>query len=305
MILNNLLPVFLLIGAGVLLRRFGLTNDQFLRTGDRLLYYVFFPALLFWKIASTPTSATLPWRLWGATLTGMVAVFLISLVVLFVLRIGRFQAGAFSQSTYRFNTYVAIAVVGNLLGDAGVAQLGQVLSVVIPLANILAVSTLIWFARDTASQAQRVRLTMRALLVNPLILACVAGMVWARTLPALPEAIDTTLRLASTLTLPLALISIGGALSLQKLQGHLAAAAGASALKLVVLPLLGYGLLRAFGVTGDDVLIGLLFFAQPASTAMYVLATELKSDASLSAAIIVLSTVLSFFSLSAVVLLFG
>ena len=50
MILDSVFPVFALIGLGVVLHRRNLTDRAFLRQGDRLVYYVFFPALLFWKI---------------------------------------------------------------------------------------------------------------------------------------------------------------------------------------------------------------------------------------------------------------
>jgi predicted permease len=52
MVLNNLFPVFALLLFGHLLKRVGLTHDAFLKTADKLIYYIFFPALLFWKIGA-------------------------------------------------------------------------------------------------------------------------------------------------------------------------------------------------------------------------------------------------------------
>ena len=305
MILDNLMPVFALIVAGVILRRTGLTNDQFLRTGDRLIYYVFFPALLFGKIGGTPITAALPVSLWLAGGGALFVSFVLSLVAIAVLRIRPYQAGAFSQATYRFNTFVAIAVVGTARGDAGVQRLGELLSLVIPMANVLAVATLIWFSPRQLPHRERARLTLSGLVTNPLILACIAGMIWARFLPPMPAAMATTLRLAASITLPLALLSVGGALTLKAVRGHAALASVATILKCAILPLVGYVLLRTLGIEGDDRLIAMLFFAMPASTAMYVLATQLDSDASLASAIIVTSTIASFVSLSAVLLIFG
>jgi len=176
MILSNVFPVFALIAAGALLRHYGLTNRNFLKTGDRLVYFAFFPALLFWKIGGAPPSAEVPWRLWTAGLGAITAVWLISVVGIAVTRMGAFQAGAFSQATYRFNSFVAIAVVFNAQGDEGVARLGELLGLAIPLCNVLAVMTLIWFSRQTVDQRTRVLLTLRALVKNPLILTCLAGM---------------------------------------------------------------------------------------------------------------------------------
>jgi predicted permease len=294
MILDNVLPVFALIAAGAVLRRFGLTNEAFLRTGDRLVYYAFFPALLFWKIGGTPVAAAVPWRLWAAGLGAILAMWLLSVAVILALRIGRGQAGSFSQATYRFNTYVAMAVVFNAQGDAGSARLGELLGLAIPLCNVLAVMTLIWFSRDSLDQKTRVRLTLRALVQNPLIIACFLGMAWVRLLPAWPPAVDNTLRLAASITLPFGLISIGGSLTFAGLQGRLTATVAATALKVAVLPVLGWWALQLAGVTGPDVL-----------TAMYVLSRQLGGDPDLSSAVIVLSTLASFVSLSAVLVLFG
>ena len=46
MILDAVFPVFALIALGYALRRRGLTNRNFLAVGDRVVYFVFFPALL-------------------------------------------------------------------------------------------------------------------------------------------------------------------------------------------------------------------------------------------------------------------
>jgi malonate transporter len=305
MIHHHLLPVFALIGLGTLLRRRGLTDAAFLRTADRMIYQVFFPALLFWKIGGTPTGASLPVDLWLAGAGGIVALFLVSLLVIAAARVGRFQAGAFSQSTYRFNTYVAIAVTASVMGDAGVKRLGELLSVAIPLCNVLAVATLVWFSPREMDGAARLRQTVRGLATNPLILACAAGMLWSRVGPPLPVWVDNTFRLAASITLPLALVSIGGAMTLGGVRGHLPLSLAASALKCALLPVVGYGLLRAVGASPDDLLVGMLFFAMPSSTAMYVLCGQLDSDASLAGAVIAVSTAVSFVSLSAVLLLFA
>jgi len=303
MILDSVFPVFALIALGAFLRRRGLTNETFLRTGDRLVYYAFFPLLLFWKIGGTPTGVVVPWRLWAAGLGAIALMWVISVAVIAAARVDRFRAGAFSQATYRFNSFVAIAVVFNVQGDAGVARLGELLGLAIPLCNVLAVMTLIWFSREALDHAARARLTVRALFRNPLILACVAGMLWVRLLPPWPPAVDNTLRLASALTLPFALISIGGSLTFAGLRRRLPLAATAALLKILVLPVVGWWAAGLAGVGGTDVLTLMLFFALPASTAMYVLSGQLQSDAQLSSAVIVLSTLLSFLSLSAVLLL--
>jgi predicted permease len=305
MILDNLLPVFALIAGGALLRWRGLTNVAFLRTGDRLVYYVFFPVLLFWKIGGNAAGPAVPWRWWAAGLGTILVMWLVSLVFIGLARMPRPSAGAFSQATYRFNTYVAIAVVSTVQGDRAVARLGELLAMAIPLCNVLAVVTLIWFSRQSLNQRARVGLTLRSLVQNPLIVACLAGMLWVRLAPPWPLAAENTLRLASSFTLPFALISIGGSLTFDNLRQRLPVAAVATGLKLGLMPLVGWFALALAGLGPADRLTAMLFFAMPASTAMYVLAAQLDGDAELSSAVIVLSTVVSLVSLSVVLLLAG
>ncbi|RUA02555.1 MAG: AEC family transporter [Deltaproteobacteria bacterium] len=300
MIVNNLFPVLALIGLGHLLKRGGFTSDQFLKMSDRLVYFIFFPVLLFWKIGATPLEAGLDWGYCKAAACVVVGVFIFSLGCIKWLRIGDFQAGTFAQSCFRFNTYIGVAVVMNALGESGVRYFGILIGLMIPLINVLAVSTLIWFSGRQIARKERFLLTIRALISNPLIIACVSGMLYAKYWQGFPVFLENTFRLAASVTLPLALLSIGGALTFKTLLGHLSLSFVAAGGKLILFPLLGIFFLSVFGVTGMTYKVAMLFFAMPTSTAIFVLSSQLNSDTDLASATIVLSTMVSFFSLSAV-----
>jgi hypothetical protein len=144
---------------------------------------------------------------------------------------------------------------------------------------------------------------MRALAANPLILGCLAGIIYSRMVGTFPVFLDNSLRLLSMVTLPMALLSIGGSLSFAGVRSHLATSLLAAALKLLVLPVMGYIAYRLTGIEGVEYKVGMIFFCLPASTAIYVLSSQLNSDTELASSAIVLSTVLSFISLSAALLL--
>ncbi|MDQ1240461.1 MAG: malonate transporter, partial [Thermodesulfobacteriota bacterium] len=50
LIINSVLPIFAVIALGSFLKRVGWLDDAFIRASDRMIYYLFFPCLLFWKI---------------------------------------------------------------------------------------------------------------------------------------------------------------------------------------------------------------------------------------------------------------
>lgn len=302
-VLNSLFPIFILLLLGCVLKRRGLTDSVFLTTADRLIYYFFFPVMLFWKIGGASFDQGIYWDFCFASLSALTAMFVLSLLCIKLFRITDFQAGSFAQSCYRFNTYIGVAVILNSLGTEGVKYFGILIGLAIPLINLFAVSTLIWFSGKEVGFRRRARIVGRALVANPLILGCLAGIAYARMFGSFPVFINNSLSLISMVALPLALISIGGSLSFAGVKGNLTPSLLASALKLVVLPLLGLLFYALFDVTGVPFKVGMIFFALPASTAIYVLSSQMNSDTGLASAAIVVSTVLSFVSLSVALLL--
>jgi predicted permease len=282
MVLNNLFPVFALLLFGHLLKRVGLTHDAFLKTADKLIYYIFFPALLFWKIGAAASDQVGDPGLYKAAICAVISVYVIGSLYIKIFSVPAYQAGSFSQSCYRFNTYIGMAVILNALGESGARQFSILIGLIIPIINILAVTTLSWYSEKKVSLPQRVRFTAKALISNPLIIACVTGIAYWKLIGGFPIFIDNTFRLAAFVTLPLALACV---------------------FKLILLPITGYLFLKLFNATGISFKVGMIYFALPTSTALYILSSQLSSDTQLASAAIALSTILSFISLSVALLI--
>lgn len=297
-VLNSLFPIFSLLLLGTLLKRQGITDTVFLKTADRLIYYIFFPIMLFWKIGGASLENGIDWSFCLATLCTFLTMFALSTIVIKTVRITPFQAGSFSQGCYRFNTYIGVAVILNSLGGEGIQYFGIVIGFIIPLVNVFAVSTLIWFSGEKMESKKRLRFAGGALISNPLIIGCLAGIIYARLVGNFPTFIDNSLSLASMAALPLALISIGGSLTFRGVRQNAGLSLLSAMLKVMALPMIGFCYFYLFHVTGVPFRVGILFFALPASTAIYVLSSQMNSDTDLASSIILISTLLSFVSLS-------
>ncbi len=302
-ILDTILPLFVLLLLGWVLRLTQITTDLFLKTADKLVYYIFFPAMLFWKIGNSTGSTGFSLGLCLAGIIAVVLVFGLSLFFIHQSQMPGFQAGSFSQACYRFNTYIGMAIVMNTLGEEGVRHFGILVGFVIPLINVLAVCVLIWHSDQNMNMKEKLVFFARALISNPLILGCVAGLLISRSGFVFPGAMNNTFGLMTSITLPLALISIGGTLSFRGLACHTRTALAAACFKLLALPVVGFILLKLFFVTGIPFKTGMIFFCLPTSTAIYVLSAQLNSDTELASAAIMLSTLFSFVSLSVALLL--
>lgn len=301
-LLHALVPVLVLIVFGWCMRHFHLTDAAFHRTSDKLVYYVFFPIMLFGKIGAAPLQFSGNWQYLPASALAIILICGLSLVYIHKRPVADFQAGSFNQGCYRFNTYIGMAVLINTFGPKGVQLFSVLIGLIIPLINVLCVSILIWYGGGSVKKSHRFFITLKHLLSNPLIIACLAGILYAKLIGFFPTTIENTLKLMSQVTLPLALFSIGGSLTFAKLRTHFSLSLAAAVFKLVFLPLVGLCCLWLFHVQGLPFKVSMLFFAQPASTAIYILSSQLNSDTDLASALVVLSTLLSFVSMGVVLL---
>lgn len=298
MVLNALFPVLALIVVGSFLKRINFLSNAFFSTSDKLVYYVLFPVLLFWKIGAAPLDLSGGVSFLAAVLLSITTLFIFSLLAIRFFHIAPFKAGSFVQSCFRFNTYIGMAVVINLFGEKGVQLFGILIGMVIPMVNIFCVSALIWFSGESDDLLTKLGTTLKSLVRNPLIIGCFSGLLYAYFQGGYPAYIDNTFQLLSTTTLPLALLSIGGSLTFLTVRDNFALASLGAFAKLIVLPVVGLFFLFMFGVEGLAWQVSLVFFSLPASSAIYVLSGQLNSDTELASAAIVLSTCAAFIPMS-------
>ncbi len=303
-VLNSIVPIFAVIAMGSLLKRFGFIDEHFIRVSDRLIYFVFFPLLLFWEIGKPTKTVSFDWLLVAGVLFSVFSVFVLSLIFAKLVKMPDREVGSFSQGCYRFNSYIGIAIILTALGENGVKEFGVLIGFVIPFINILAVTSLIGYSEKNGSQEPQWSIILKSVVTNPLIISCVLGIAYSNLGLRFPIFAEKILSLFSMLSLPLPLICVGASLTFSKLKEHLTYSWAAAFFKLLVLPATGYFVLKQLNVTEIAFQVGLIYFALPTSPQNYILSSQLDSDVDLATSTIVLSTILSVFSLSAILLFF-
>ena len=103
----------------------------------------------------------------------------------------------------------------------------------------------------------------------------------------------------ASMTLPIALICIGGTLSLSALVSSGGPALSASLFKLVFIPVVFTVIGWLIGFEGRELGVLFLFLAAPTAAVSYVMAKAAGGDARFAANIIALSTALSIVTISA------
>ena len=289
-VLPIVLPVFATIWLGWLIRRIGLVDGSFFIQTNSLVFYVCLPLLLVYKIGTADFAASVNLSL----ILGTGLAISISFIAAFLF--GRMRGyapailGAFSQGSFRGNlAYIGLAIIYNGFGDAGLAKAGVLLGFLVPLLNILAILALSLPNRKTVSP----RSMLVQMVANPLIVSSLIGIGWSYFHLPLPLLARRFFGIVTPMTLPLALLAIGGNFSLARLRGDLTTSALATAIKLLVLPLVTAALLLLLGVRGMDLGVGLIMAGAPAAVATYIMADQMGGDARLAGSIVVMSTLLS------------
>lgn len=292
-IINIVLPVFSVIALGWLLRRWGLIDGGFLKQTNRLVYYVCLPLLLFYKIGTADFFANFNGKLVIGSIAAVAITFGGSYLYSLLRGYPNDIRGVFSQGSFRGNiAYMGLAITLNAYGETGLTKAGILMGFLVPFLNLFAILALLLPHRGDG-EARGSSFWLRQIALNPLILASFLGITWSFLALPIPLLVERSLKIATGMTLPLALMAIGGGFSFEKLRGDLVTASLASAIKTIWMPLLVAALLVAMGVRGMDLGIGVLIAGTPAATANYIMADQLKGDAELAGTIIMLSTLLS------------
>jgi predicted permease len=299
------MPVFLIIVLGKLLCRTGFFSESLVKGLNQLTYWVALPALLFSEISSAVFDSGEVGRITLLLIISTLIAFLLGYSAALLLRLPHRALGAFVQGCGRANNaFIGLPVIIYALSGTfpDVKTLATVaLGPAIIFYNFSSITILLIHGERKHKGTAAVGIFLKQLLLNPMIIACVAGLLINRTGMAVPLMFARTFAALGQAALPLALLCIGSSLTFEKTPAAAPSALIASMIKVFVLPALGFLFGRLWAISEMEMKILLIYLACPTATASYVLADMFGSDAPLAGRIIVVSTLLSAISLSIVV----
>lgn len=293
-VLKALLPVFLLIAMGFLLKRTLLKHESQWLGLEQIVYFVLFPALLIQTTARADLASVPVLGVGGALMLAVLIVAGLCLALRPVLMNGLGIDGpAFTsvfQGACRWQTYVALAVAANLYGALGLTLASVAMVAMIPILNVMSVWVLAHYASPTKLSWGDVLL---AIAKNPFIWACAIGL--ALNLLGFPftGVVNDFADALGRSSLAIGLLCVGAGLRIEGVIKARAPAWVAVVLKLMVLPLTAIMLARAFGLSGSSLVVVACCASVPTSSSAYVLARQLGGDAPLIAEILTLQTILA------------
>ena len=297
-VIDLVLPVFAVIVSGWLAGQSGYISRSLADGLVHFAYNVAMPALLFVTVAQEPARNLLEWRFLLAFGGGSVLCFV--LVFMAVRTTWTRDLGSstmYGMSAAMTNTgFVALPILHAVHGQpavlpAAIATL-FVAAVMFPTAVVL-----LEIGPDRHRPSAGAAVLVKQIVLNPMVLSTLLGLAWTIAGLPLPGPMVAYMNIFAGALTPCALFAIGLGLSVDGVRSNLAASATLAAVKLVIMPLVVYGLCVASGLNPLYTVAAVVCAAVPTAKTVYILAGEYKVEEPLVGATVSITTLLSVVTL--------
>lgn len=285
-----LFPLYFYMGTGAVLRRMKVLKTEDLPKLNAFLFRSFLFFSLFNNVRNANFSGMDSGKL--MLFGGLAVLFLFGLYMLTVPRIIKDyrQSSVAIQAMYRSNfVLLGMAYAEQLCGAENLGPVSLLVSVIVPLFNLMAVCTFELLRGGRLHLGQ----ILLKIVKNPLIIASALGALCALCKITFPEYLDKPVRSLGSAATPLAMVLVGASLTLKSMARNRRLVLGVSAVKLLLTPLLVVPAAVLMGFR-DAALVGLMTAtAAPTAVVSVAMSYELGGDGELAAQIVATTSLLS------------
>lgn len=304
-ILLSVVPVFALILCGYLGGLTGVLESGAASALNGFVYYFSLPALLFVFTARAPMAELLDGPFLSAFLLGSVTAFAIALIVArLALKVDSNALPIIGlTATFPNTAYLGIPLFVALGDQTGV---GAAIAVTVGANTLFIGGTLAYYAiSDSAGKKGRgsAIVVVQALLKNPLIMAPILALPFAFFEVGLPAISVQFLDLLGSTAGPAALFALGLSFIGRPFEATPTEVLALTGIKLVLHPaIVAIFALFVFPVSADMVKYAIVLAAFPTGALAFVIALQRNSFVSQSSTVMIVTTVLSVITLSALLI---
>ncbi len=292
--LEAVFPMFAIMAIGALIRKAGLITPPEQKRFNRIVFICCFPAMMFINLYGKDIASAMNVKL----IIYAVAVILIlyAITVITVIRIEPSQKtrGAMIQAIYRSNFVImGIPIVQNVFGRGELAMTAVVVTVIVPIFNILAVVTLEVF-RGSKPNFKDI---LANLAKNPIILGAVAGIISIIFNIKLPAFIENPINLMGEAATPMTLLLLGASFNFESAAKEKRNLIICIVGRLIIFPLVGLTGAILMGFRGVALLTLVAMLAAPSAVTSYTMAQSMDSDYELAGNCVIFSSIFSCFTM--------
>jgi len=282
-VISLLLPDFILILMGVIIFRITNWGEAFWAGMEKMVYYLLFPALLFYSTARLQLNLETTGKFVEVGVLALLAGVALTWIGKPFIKAGPMTYESGMQTAFRFNSYIALALASRLAGEKGVGLMALLIGFGVPLCNMAAVHALAHRSGNLLSELMR----------NPLLIATGSGLLFALCGFTLPEVAGAVLSRLGSASIALGLLMVGAGLRLAGIREDKLMTVYFTVIKLLAVPAVAYVLGRWLELPQLQLQIVVLFCSLPTASSCYILAARMGGNGPMTAFLISLGTLVS------------
>lgn len=296
--LNATMPIFILMVLGYIFHKLNWIDDVLASKMNSFVFKAPLPVMVFGNLATVDFKKI--WDIRFIFFCFFVTLASICLVIsLSYLLKNQSIQGEFIQASYRSSAAIlGLAFIQNIYGSSEMGPLMIFSSV--PLYNIMAVVVLSFFKPERESiNGALFKKTLKGILTNPIIIGIVAGFLWSALGLPYPiifgKVVDNVGRVAT----PLGLMAMGATFDMKKALSTGKYAGIAAFIKLVGFEMIFLPFAIFLGFRNESLLAIFIMLGSATTVSCYVMAKNMDHEGTLTSSVVMLTTMLSAFTLTA------
>lgn len=286
---NAIAPIFILMLLGYFLKKIKVADKKTFDAINKLVFRVFLPVLLFRNIYETDIKDVFDIKLICFSVAGILVIFVMGYFAAMLFTKDNAKRSVMLQGFFRSNfALLGLPLVEYICGEGSGGLASLLLSIVIPLFNILAV---IGFERFGVEKGKfNIFQIIKGIIKNPLIIACFAGIVFLLLGIKLPSVLEKSVKDISNVATPLAIIVLGAEFEYTTVKESLKELIITVGARLVIVPLIMLTAAVLYGFSGEALVCVLITFASPIAVSSYSMAQQMGGDEHLAAHLVIMSS---------------
>ena len=291
---NAVLPMFLLLAAGYLSKRFGILSLEDIPRTNRIAFRLFLPCLLFYNIYNAELSYAIRPKLILFAVCGVLLVFAGAVYGAHRFERNQDRKGPIAQGIFRSNFVImGIPIAQAIVRDADLSPVAILIAVIVPMFNFLSVVILEKFRGGRVKTGE----VLLEIAKNPLIIGSVLGIVFLLLHIRLPAVVEKAVSNLGSIATPLQLFLLGAFFRFSGLRHYMRPLTVVTLVKLFVTPAVMLSAAALLGIRGVEFLGLIGIFASPTAINSFTMVQQMKcGDAELAGDIVVMTSAVSIFS---------
>ena len=290
--INLVLPLFIVILIGAVLRKSKVLNDTAVDSLTTIVYNVALPAKLFLDNISIDFTQVfnIKFILFAGIMSFVFFLILFILVPIFVK--DKSQISAIIHGGFRGNfVYVGIPMIERILSKSPVPVTSLIVVFIIPFYNVLGVFVLNYFGKE--KEEFKPGKLLIDIIKNPMIFSIFAGIPFSILQTQFPSFVTDSLGILGSISTPVALMLIGASLKVNTFKGDYVKIIATTVVKTILQPIIVVPLAIKLNFNVDEIITLFILFSVPPANNVYIMTKKMGGDADLVSSFMVTSLIVT------------